>query len=236
MIAAPILEAKNQAKATVVVILLGPPGAGKGTQAGILSKTLQVPHISTGDLLRANVKEGTSLGKKAKGYMDAGKLVPDDLILDMLFDRVSAPDCEKGYILDGFPRTLAQAEAYHKRLGSLAKTIAINLELSDDTIVERLENRLVCSGCSAPYHLITSPPKKEGSCNHCESPLIKRSDDQEEVIRKRLTVYHNQTAPLITYYSKEKSLKGVSCNRSIDAILQEILDYLREVYQEIKGS
>lgn len=233
-LAAPILEAKEKAQATVVVILLGPPGAGKGTQAGMLKNTLQVPHISTGDLLRENVKQETSLGKEAKGYMDAGKLVPDDLILDMLFARVAEEDCTRGYILDGFPRTLEQAKAYHARLGKETKTIAINLALQDETIVERLGNRVVCSQCSAPYHLKNSPPKKENTCDHCNSPLLKRKDDQEDVIRKRLGVYHTQTAPLIDYYSEEDSFKEISCDQSINSILNEILAYIREIYRLIE--
>ncbi len=233
-VAMPLLEVKQQAKQTVILILLGPPGAGKGTQAVMLSETLQAPHISTGDLLRFNIKEKTELGKTAKVYMDQGKLVPDDLILDMLFARVAKEDCQKGYILDGFPRTLAQAKAYHQRLGNETKTIALNLELSNEMIVKRLTNRVICSQCSTPYHLSFSPPKKEGHCDECSGALIHRSDDKEEVIKNRLSVYHSQTAPLITYYSTEKRLKGISCDQSIEKVLEEILDYLREIYRAIK--
>lgn len=232
--AMPLLEAQKQSKQTIVLILLGPPGAGKGTQAGMLADTLQLPHISTGDLLRSNIKRGTELGKTAKGYMELGKLVPDDLILAMLFARVSQEDCHRGYILDGFPRTLAQAKAYHQRLGSETKTITLNLALSNEVIIDRLTKRMICKECSTPYHLTFSPPKKEGVCNECNGSLIQRGDDKEEVIQKRLTVYQTQTAPLIQYYSDEKSLKEVSCNQPIDKVLNEILDYLREIYRSLK--
>lgn len=229
VLASPTPEVKKE---TLVVILLGPPGAGKGTQAKNLQKALNVPHISTGDLLRANVKEGTPLGKKAKTYMEAGKLVPDALILDMLFARVAEEDCSKGYILDGFPRTLEQAKAYHARLNGGAKPVALNLELKDQIIIERLSQRVVCSGCGAPFHLKYSPPKKEGICDHCQSGLIHRKDDHKEVIKSRLEVYHNQTAPLIAYYSKDQMLKEIACDQSIEEILQEILDYLKALISQ----
>ena len=232
--AMPFLEAQKQAKQTVVLILLGPPGAGKGTQASMLSETLQLPHISTGDLLRSNIKEGTELGKTAKEYMDQGKLVPDTLIFDMLFARVSQEDCHRGYILDGFPRTLAQAKAYDQRLGRETKIIALNLALSNEVIIDRLSKRMTCKECSTSYHLIFSPSKKEGICDACQGLLIQRSDDKEEVIKNRLAVYEAQTAPLIRYYSDEKNLKEVSCNQPIDKILNEILDYLREIYRSLK--
>ncbi|MCB1107434.1 MAG: adenylate kinase [Chlamydiia bacterium] len=216
----------------MIVILLGPPGAGKGTQASMLQSTLKIPHVSTGNLLRANIKEQTLLGKEAKGYMDAGKLVPDQLILDMLFSRVSQPDCDKGYILDGFPRTLDQAKAYHARLSEKGtKLVAINLDLEDEIIIERLSKRLVCSGCSSPFHLKHSPPKVEGICDHCHSPLVQRNDDKEEVIQKRLSIYHEQTAPLITYYLKEQNLNTVSCNQPIEKVLEEVIAHLKGVFQ-----
>jgi len=229
VLSTPTLELKKLKTQTLVLILLGPPGAGKGTQAKMLQTTLDVPHISTGNLLRSNIKDGTSLGDKAKGFMDAGKLVPDDLILDMLFSRVAEKDCSNGYILDGFPRTLDQAKAYHARLNEDTKTVALNLELQDGVIIQRLSSRMVCSGCSASFHLQHSPPKREGICDHCNSHLIQRNDDQEEVIKKRLTVYHTQTAPLITYYSKNQSFKGVSCTQSIEKVLDEILEYLKSL-------
>ena len=233
IVAAPVLEAKEQTQQTVVVILLGPPGAGKGTQATMLCDTLQVPHISTGNILRANVKEETPLGKQAKSFMEQGKLVPDDLILDMLFERVSQKDCQKGYILDGFPRTLAQAKAYHQRLSASTKSVALNLDLADGIIIERLSKRLVCTKCSAPFHLKYSPPTVEGICDHCKGELVHRSDDKEEVIQNRLHVYHDQTAPLISYYSKEQGLYNVSCTQPIENVLQEILNYLKEIYDSL---
>ncbi len=226
----PTLKLQETKKQTLVVILLGPPGAGKGTQAKMLQTTLNVPHISTGDLLRSNIKEKTPLGNKAKTFMDTGKLVPNDLILDMLFSRVAKKDCANGYILDGFPRTLEQAKVYHARLNGNIKTVVLNLELQDGIVIKRLSNRMVCSGCSAPFHLQHSPPKKEGICDHCNSYLRQRSDDKEEVIRKRLTVYHAQTAPLIIYYSKNQNFKNVACNQSIDQILDEVLEYLKSLY------
>lgn len=232
-IATPILEAKEQAKETVVVVLLGPPGAGKGTQATMLSSALHLPHISTGNLLRTHVQQKTSLGREAKTFMDQGKLVPDKLILDMLFDRVAQEDCRKGYILDGFPRTLTQAQAYHNRLGDTSRVVALNLELSDEIIVERLSQRLVCNQCSAPYHTKYSPPQAEGVCDHCQGELIQRTDDTEEVIRKRLAVYHQETAPLITYYAQEQSFQTISCNQPIENVLEEILGCLREIYESI---
>ncbi len=232
VLATPTIELKELKKQTLVVILLGPPGSGKGTQAKMLQKKLDVPHISTGDLLRSNIKKGTSFGSKAKEFMDAGKLVPDELILDILFSRVAKKDCSHGYILDGFPRTLEQEKIYHARLNKDTKTVAINLELQDQVIIKRLSNRMVCNGCSAPFHLQYSPPEKKGICDHCHSPLIQRSDDKKEVIKKRLTVYHAQTAPLINYYSKNQCFRGVSCNQSIEQVLDEILQYLKSIYSK----
>ena len=193
----------------LVLILLGPPGSGKGTQAAMLQDKLHLPHISTGDLLRDHVRRNTELGKQAKTYMDKGQLVPDALILDMLFERVSQKDCANGYILDGFPRTLPQAEALHTRLKGKPDPVVINLELSDAKILERLTNRVSCEKCGTPFHLLYSPPKTEGKCDKCGGKLIQRSDDTEAVIVKRLKVYHEQTAPLIAYYSKQKLLHTV---------------------------
>lgn len=231
-----ILEIKAQLQHPVVLILLGPPGAGKGTQATILAKALETPHISTGNLLRSYVQSETSLGNKAKKYMDQGHLVPDSLILDMLFTRVAKQDCQKGYILDGFPRTLAQVTAYHKRLSTESKAIVLNLELSDDIIVERLSQRLICEKCNTPFHTQHSPPKKKGECDQCNGSLFQRSDDSEEVVRNRLTVYHKQTAPLIDYYSTHQSLKTISCNQPIEKVLEETLDYLKKTYQAMPSS
>lgn len=226
----PLLESQKQTKQAVVLIILGPPGAGKGTLASMLKENLQLPHISTGDLLRNNIKEGTELGKTAKGYMEQGKLVPNKLIIDMLFARVDHEDCQKGYILDGFPRTLDQAKAYHQRLGSETKTIPLNLSLSEEKIIDRLSKRVTCKECSTPYHLIFSPPKKEGICNNCQGSLIQRSDDKEDVIRNRLVVYEAQTAPLIKYYSDKSTLKEISCDQHIDKVLIEALEHFQKAY------
>ncbi|MCB1085319.1 MAG: adenylate kinase [Chlamydiia bacterium] len=211
---------------TGVVILLGPPGAGKGTQALKLHEALGLPHISTGNILRSHVKDETPLGEEAQVYMNQGKLVPDTLILKMLFERVTASDCEKGYILDGFPRTLNQARAFKEGLKKGQKLLPINLALPDEIIIDRLTQRRVCSECAAPYHLLYSPPKKDGICDQCGGALIQRKDDREEVVRKRLEVYHKETAPLISYFSEMTSLKNISCDQPIEQIFQELITYL----------
>jgi adenylate kinase len=203
--------------------MLGPPGAGKGTQAAMLHEKLHIPHISTGDLLRDHVRRETELGKNAKSFMEKGQLVPDSLILDMLFERVAQKDCAKGYILDGVPRTIAQAEALQKRLQGKSVPIVINLELSDAKIIERLTNRIVCEKCGTPYHLLYSPPKVAGMCDNCQGKLIQRSDDTKEVITKRLKVYHEQTAPLIAYYNKQKLLHSVNCDTDKNKIFSQVI-------------
>ncbi|HSW87365.1 MAG TPA: adenylate kinase [Rhabdochlamydiaceae bacterium] len=211
----------------LIVILLGPPGSGKGTQASMLREKLQIPHISTGDLLREQIRQGTELGKKAKTYIDQGQLVPDQLILDMLFDRVAQKDCANGYILDGFPRTMPQAEAYHARLINKPNIIAINLLLGDQKIIDRLTKRIVCGNCGTPYHLTYSPPKQPGICDKCHAKLIQRSDDTEEVVVKRLKVYQEQTAPLIDFYHRIKLLHNVDCNDSSkEGTFSQILSFL----------
>ena len=218
-----LFMASLQATETQVVILLGPPGAGKGSQAVLLKEKMEIAHISTGDLLRENIKEDTDLGKKAKGYMDAGQLVPDDLIFDMLFTRVEKEDCKKGYILDGFPRNLSQAEVLQKRLSNAHEVTTINLSLPDSEIVDRLTKRLICKSCQNPYHLIYSPPKIERKCDKCAGILYQRSDDTKEVVENRLKVYHAQTAPLVEYYQTRKSLHHIDSSKSKEVVLLEIL-------------
>jgi adenylate kinase len=216
-------EKAENGPSPLVLILLGPPGSGKGTQAAMLEDKLHLPHISTGDLLRDHVRRGTDLGKQAKTYMDKGQLVPDALIFDILFDRVSQKDCAKGYILDGFPRTLAQAEALQTRLKGKPAPIVINLDLSDAKIIERLANRVSCEKCGTPYHLTYSPPKTKDKCDKCGGKLIHRSDDTEAVITKRLKVYHEQTAPLITFYTKQKLLHTVNCDTQKEKVFSEVV-------------
>lgn len=201
--------ANLQATQTQVVILLGPPGAGKGSQAAFIKEKVEMPHISTGDLLRENLKNGTELGKKAQKYMDEGQLVPDELIFDMLFARVEKPDCKKGYILDGFPRNIPQAEALQKRLSD-TQLVAINLDVPDKEIIERITKRQICRSCQMPYHLVFSPPKNSGKCDKCKGELYQRSDDTKEVVENRLKVYHEQTAPLVDFYKKQKNLHVIS--------------------------
>ena len=216
-------EEKAAVPTPLVLIMLGPPGSGKGTQASMLQEKLHIPHISTGDLLREHVRRGTYLGIQAQTYMEKGQLVPDVLILDMLFDRVSLDDCAKGYILDGFPRTLPQAEALQERLEGQPAPIVINLELSDAKIIERLTKRVVCENCGTPYHLIYSPPKTPGICDKCQGKLIHRSDDNEEVIVKRLKVYHLQTAPLIAYYTQQHLLHTVNCDAGKEKVFSQVI-------------
>lgn len=206
-----------------VIILLGPPGSGKGTQAIEISKQMNVPHISTGDLFRENIGNNTPLGKEAKGYMDQGRLVPDELVLNMLFDRVSRPDCERGYVLDGFPRTIPQAAALDKYLKDKSKVIALNLEVPDAVIVKRIEGRLTCKACGNMHHKDFSPPAKEGICDKCGSPLSQRPDDTKEVVMERLRVYKEQTEPLIQHYEKQGVLKSVDGDRPPKVVLKDLL-------------
>lgn len=205
-----------------VVILLGPPGSGKGTQAVRLTKELGIPHISTGDLFRENISKDTELGKRAKVFMNAGKLVPDEVVLDMLFDRVSRPDCEKGYLLDGFPRTLAQAEALDKHLASHTNLVVLDLEVPDDVIVKRAEGRLTCKTCGNVYNRYFSLPAKEGVCDKCAGELVQRPDDKAEVVQERLRVYHDQTQPLVDYYAKKGVLKRVDGTKNPDEVFESL--------------
>lgn len=205
-----------------IVILLGPPGSGKGTQAVRLSKELGIPHISTGDLFRENISKNTELGKRAKEYTNAGKLVPDELVLDMLFDRVSRPDSSKGYLLDGAPRTLPQAEAFAKHISANADLIVLNLDVPDDIIVKRAEGRLTCEKCGNVFNRYFSPPTQEGVCDKCKGKLIQRPDDKAEVVQERLRVYHAQTKPLIDYYAKKGLLQTVDGTRSPDEVFQAL--------------
>lgn len=226
------LMANLQAIQTQVVILLGPPGAGKGSQATLIKEEVGIAHISTGDLLRENIKKETTLGKNAKVYMDAGQLVPDDLIFAMLFARLDEPDCKKGYILDGFPRNISQAEILQKKLLDQYDVVAIHLDVSDAILVDRITKRYVCASCQTPYHLSFSPPKVAGKCDRCHGDLYQRSDDTKEVIEKRLKVYHKQTKPLIDFYEKQKKFHKIDSNVSKEDITQEILTLLKNLHKK----
>ena len=211
--------------------LLGPPGAGKGTQAKRLAKNLALPHISTGDILRQNVKDGTALGKQAKGIMDKGLLVPDDLVAGMLDQRFNNPDIENGFILDGYPRTLAQAKTLDDILSrkGLAVDLAVYLNTSDEVIIKRLGGRLVCSKCGANFHVINMPPKANGLCDNCGGALYQRSDDNEITVRKRLEVYKQEVASLIEYYTKVKKLHSLNADLDARVVLKQIIDLSAKV-------
>lgn len=193
------------------IIMLGAPGAGKGTQAKMIADKYGVPHISTGDIFRANIKNGTELGMEAKKYMDQGLLVPDELTVRILLDRVAQDDCKNGYVLDGFPRTIPQAEVLDSELTKLGDHIdyAINLDVPDENIVKRMSGRRACLTCGATYHIEHVPPKKEGICDVCGSELVLRDDDKPETVKNRLNVYHEQTQPLIDFYTEKGVLKTV---------------------------
>ncbi len=193
------------------IVMLGAPGAGKGTQAKMIAEEYAIPHISTGDIFRANVKGGTPLGMEAKAYMDRGELVPDELTVRILLDRVAKDDCANGYVLDGFPRTIPQAEVLDSELAKMNDRIdfAIDVEVPDENIVRRMSGRRACLNCGATYHIEHIPPKKEGICDNCGSELVLRDDDKEETVKKRLAVYHEQTQPLIDFYNKKGVLKEV---------------------------
>ena len=210
------------------VIMLGAPGAGKGTQAKKIADKYQIPHISTGDIFRANIKEGTELGKKAKSYMDQGLLVPDELTLELIMDRFQNPDCANGYVLDGFPRTIPQAEALTAALEKNGETIdyAINVEVPDENIVTRMSGRRACLACGATYHVVYAPTKTEGVCDRCGEKLVLRDDDKPETVKKRLDVYHSQTQPLIDYYTKQGKLVEVDGTQNVDAVFDAIVKIL----------
>ena len=206
------------------LILLGAPGAGKGTQADILCKELDIPTISTGNILRAAIKNGTPTGMKAKAYMDAGKLVPDDVIIGIITERVAEEDCANGYILDGVPRTIAQAEAMEK--AGIVFDAVVSIEISDETIMERMSGRRVCESCGASYHLVAVPPKQEGICDKCGGKLVQRKDDAPETVKARLEVYHKESEPLKDFYAKRGLLKSVENQPTVAETSQAILHAL----------
>ncbi len=210
------------------IIMLGAPGAGKGTQAKKIAEVCNVPHISTGDIFRANIKNGTALGAKAKEYMDKGLLVPDELVCDLVVDPIQQSDCENGYILDGFPRTIPQAEALTNALNAIGQKMdfAINIEVPDENIVQRMSGRRACVGCGATYHVVYNPTKVEGVCDACGEALILRDDDKPETVKNRLNVYHDQTQPLIDYYTKEGILVEVDGTKAMDEVFSDILKVL----------
>ena len=212
------------------IIMLGAPGAGKGTQAKKIAAKYGIPHISTGDIFRANIKNGTELGNKAKTYMDQGLLVPDELTCDLVVDRIQQDDAREGYVLDGFPRTIPQAECLTEALNKLGSKIdyAIDVDVPDDNIVKRMGGRRACVGCGATYHIVYAPTKEEGICDKCGGGLILRDDDKPETVLKRLGVYHDQTQPLIDYYTQSGILKEVDGTIDIDDVFAEIVRILGE--------
>lgn len=202
-----------------VVILLGPPGSGKGTQAARLCADLGIPHVATGDLFRRNLSEGTELGEKVRSYMESGQLVPDDLVTEMLFDRVARPDCAKGYLLDGFPRTLPQARALEKGIDGRLDWEAFLLDVPDEVLIERAVGRLICKSCGKIHHVKFTAPRVEGVCNACgQAALYRRDDDAPEVVRERLAVYREQTKPLISFYRDRERLAVIDGNRPMDEV------------------
>lgn len=212
------------------IIMLGAPGAGKGTQAKKIAEKYSIPHISTGDIFRANIKNGTELGKKAKTYMDQGFLVPDELVVDLVVDRLGQDDCANGCVLDGFPRTIPQAEALDKALTAVGQSVdfAINVEVPDENIVNRMSGRRACVGCGATYHIVYAPTKVENICDTCQGELILRDDDKPETVQKRLNVYHEQTQPLIDYYTKKNILVEVDGTVDIEDVFAAIVKVLGE--------
>ena len=212
------------------IILLGPPGAGKGTQAGSISREFGLVHLSTGDMLRAAVAEGSSLGVRAKSFMESGGLVPDDLIIDLLLERLSKPDCKKGYMLDGFPRTLPQAEALDTKLKSQNQRINLVLYFNSEPekIIVRISGRRTCSGCGAVYHATNNPPKVHNVCDHCGGGLLQRKDDEPQTVKKRLDTYFEQTSPLIDFYTEQGLVYEISADRKIADIEVEVLALLHE--------
>lgn len=212
------------------IIMLGAPGAGKGTQAKQIATKYGIPHISTGDIFRANIKNGTELGMKAKSYMDQGALVPDELTCDLVMDRIAQQDCEKGFVLDGFPRTIPQAEALTKALAKIGQAMeyAIDVDVPDENIVNRMSGRRACLNCGATYHIVFNPTKVEGVCDACGNQTVLRQDDKPETVQKRLSVYHEQTQPLIDYYKEQNILKTVDGTKPMDEVFSDIVAILGE--------
>ncbi len=212
------------------IIMLGAPGAGKGTQAKQIADKYHIPHISTGDIFRANIKNGTELGKKAKEYMDQGALVPDELTCDLVMDRIAQDDAKNGFVLDGFPRTIPQAEALTAALEKIGQKMdfAIDVDVPDENIVKRMSGRRACLNCGATYHIVSIPPKKEGICDRCGNEIVLRDDDKPETVQKRLTVYHEQTQPLIDYYKKQGILKSVDGTVPMEEVFRSIVAILGE--------
>ena len=210
------------------IIMLGAPGAGKGTQAKKIAEKYQIPHISTGDIFRSNIKEGTELGMKAKAYMDQGGLVPDELTIGMLMDRIQKDDCKNGYVLDGFPRTIPQAESLTNALNERNQKIdyAVNVDVPDENIVNRMSGRRACLSCGATYHIVYKPSKVEGVCDRCGGELVIRKDDRPETVRDRLVTYHQQTEPLVDFYRKRGKLVDIPDQGSIEATNAYILKQL----------
>ena len=210
------------------VIMLGAPGAGKGTQAKQIADKYCIPHISTGDIFRANIKNGTELGKKAKTYMDQGLLVPDELVVELVADRIQQDDCKNGFVLDGFPRTIPQAEALDAALEKINEKMdyAIDVDVPDENIIKRMSGRRACLNCGATYHIVSIPTKVEGICDRCGSPVVLRDDDKPETVQKRLEVYHAQTQPLIDYYKKQDILKTVNGVQPMEDVFHAIVEIL----------
>ena len=210
------------------LIMLGAPGAGKGTQAKKISAKYEIPHISTGDIFRANIKGGTELGMKAKAFMDQGQLVPDEITIGMLLDRIKEDDCKNGYVLDGFPRTIPQAESLTKALTELGDKIdwAVNVDVPDENIISRMSGRSACLGCGQTYHIVYNAPKQEGVCDVCGETLVLRDDDKPETVKKRLEVYHEQTQPLIDYYRAAGVLAEVDGTKDLENVFQDIVKIL----------
>ena len=212
------------------IIMLGAPGAGKGTQAKQIADKYIIPHISTGDIFRANIKNGTELGKKAKEYMDQGLLVPDELTCDLVMDRIQQDDCVNGFVLDGFPRTIPQAEALTAALDKINQKMdfAVNVDVPDENIVNRMGGRRACLNCGATYHIVSIPTKVEGICDRCGNEVVLREDDKPETVQKRLNVYHDQTQPLIDYYEKQGILKSVDGTQAMEQVFADIIAILEK--------
>lgn len=225
----PVFSSQNRSP---VIILLGPPGSGKGTQAARICQSLQIPHISTGDIFRYNIKNQTALGLKVKEYLDAGKLVPDSVTLEMLFDRLNKPDCQKGYLLDGVPRTVAQAEALQEYFQKDSnehphRLVVCNLLVSDQEVLKRITGRRSCVACNTIYHIDTSPPKNANSCDFCNAPLTQRADDTAEVVEERLKAYYKQTKPVEDFYKQVSHVHDIDGSQSSDTVFDLLIKHIR---------